>query len=212
MKQQRVLIGIISNRKEAPLSFFKSLSELADFTNYKGIKADIRFFSAVEVQLMRNNCVLYAIKENYDYIFMLDQDMVYPKDSIVKLIKHNKEFVVGSATQRNHPFFPTQYKKFKTKGFKQKDNRIFITKDNKKLIKIGGTGVVGALIKVKSFKKIKLPFFKVSYKKDGINITGSDIYFCRKWKKLGKELFLDPTVNYNHQINAFSNSFGIVTI
>jgi hypothetical protein len=207
--KKRVLLGIITNRGSLPTYFVKCLFELFEYTRLKKIKADIRTFDAVEVQQMRNKCCNYAVENNYDYVFMLDEDMIYPSNSVVKLIKHNKDFVVGSATQRIYPFFPTQYKKFSENNFKDKENRVFITKENKDLIEIGSSGVVGALIKVSCLKKLKLPYFKVEYQKDGKNIIGSDVYFCKKFKNKGFKLFLDPTVNYNHQIVAFHNSFGI---
>lgn len=207
MNKIKVLLGVITNRGFLPTYFVKSLFELFEYTKDNGIKADIRTFGSIEVQQMRNKCCRFAIENKYDYVFMLDSDMLYPRDSIIKLMKHKVDFVVGSATQRIYPFLPTQYKKF-IEGFKDKSNRIFITKENKKLIRIGGSGVVGALIKVSCLKKLKVPYFKVEYI-DDINVIGSDIYFCKQLVKSGIKLFLDPTINYNHEILAFHNSFGI---
>jgi len=203
----KILIGIISNREFIPSYFVRNLFELVEHTRKIG-KVAVQEFRAVEVQQMRNNCCIYALDNNFDYIFMLDTDMTYPAFSIAKLIKHNKDFVVGSATQRTFPFYPTQYKEIACKDFKSKENRVFISKKNKDLIEIGATGVVGALIKVSSLNDLKKPFFQVEYKENGEDVIGSDIYFCRKWKESGKKIYLDPTVNYNHQVTVFSNSFG----
>jgi len=205
----KILIAVINNRKDIPMYFCQSLFELMEYTRVNKIKVDIRTFSFVEVQQMRNKACVFAIENNYDYIFMLDTDMKYPRDSIVKLLSHNKEFVVGSSTQRNHPFYPTQYKKLNVKNFKNKNNRVFISKENKRLIKIGFSGVVGALIKTTIFKKVKLPYFKVDYKKNGIDIIGSDIYFCNKLMNKKINIYLDPTINYKHEILSFSDSFGV---
>jgi len=209
MKKIKVLLGVISNRGSMPTYFVKDLFELFEYSRSNGIKADIRTFDAVEVQQMRNKCCNHAIDEGYDYVFMLDDDMTYPRDTLVKFLKHDKDFVVGSATQRIYPFFPTQYKKFSKEKFKEGDNRVFITKESKNLIEVGSSGVVGALIKVKCFEKLKKPYFKLEYHKDGVNITGSDVYFCKQLTENKISLFLDPTVNYNHEILAFHNSFGI---
>ena len=208
-KIKRVLLGVITNKGNMPTYFVKSLFEIFEFTRANGIKADIRTFDSVEVQIMRNKCCNHAIDEGYDYVFMLDTDMKYPRDSVVKLIKHNKDFVVGSATQRTYPFFPTQYKKFSKDNFKSKENRVFITKENKELIEIGSSGVVGALIKVSCLKKLKIPYFKLEYYEDGLDFTGSDVYFCKQLIENKIKLFLDPAINYEHEILAFHDSFGI---
>ena len=209
-KEIRVLLGVITNKGSLPTYFVKCLFELSEYTRAKGIKAEVRTFDAVEVQQMRNKCCRHAVEEGYDYVFMLDDDMTYPRDTVLKFIKHNKDFVVGSATQRIYPFFPTQYKKFSKDAFKNKDNRVFITKESKELIKIGSSGVVGALIKVSLLKKLKMPYFKLEYKDDGLEVIGSDVYFCKLLAEKKIKLFLDPTVNYDHEILAFHNSFGIV--
>jgi GT2 family glycosyltransferase len=208
-EKSKVLLGVITNRGFLPTYFVKSLFELFDYTRHNGIKVDIRTFSAVEVQQMRNRCCRHAIDNGYDYVFMLDDDMMYPRDSITELIKHNKDFVVGSATQRNFPYFPTQYKKFLKDNLKAESNRVFIKKEDKELKEIGGSGVVGALIKVDCLKKLEMPYFKVEYKNKGFDIIGSDIYFCNKLVASGVKLFLDPLINYDHGILAFYNSFGM---
>jgi len=208
-KKSKVLLGVITNSGSMPTYFVKSLFEIFEFTRANGIQAEIRTFDSVEVQIMRNKCCNYAVEEGYDYVFMLDTDMKYPSDSVVKLIKHDKDFVVGSATQRLYPFFPTQYKEFLKDTFKNKENRVFLTKENKDLIEIGSSGVVGALIKVNCLKKLKIPYFKIEYHENGVEFTGSDVYFCKQLSENKIKLFLDPTINYHHEILAFHNSFGV---
>lgn len=209
MKTKTVLIGVISNRASWPVYFCRSLFELYNYTNQIGINAHMRTFSSTEVQQMRNHCCLFAIENKFDYVFMLDDDMTYPIDSIERLIKHNKDFVVGSATQRVPPFLPTQYKNAEAKNFKNESNRIFVKKGDKKLVKIGSTGVVGALIKTSVFKKLKSPFFKITYKKNGVNIIGSDTYFCIRMNEKNIKMYLDPAINYKHEVVSFSDSFGV---
>jgi len=208
---KRVLLAIINNRKYVPMYFCQNIFELIDYSRVNGIKIDIRTFSAVEVQQMRNIACNFAIENNFDYIFMVDTDMQYPIDSIVRLISHDKNFVVGSATERYPPFYPTQYKKLNVKNFKDKLNRVFISDKDKNLIKIGFSGVVGALVKVDIFKKLSKPYFKVEYKKNNEDVIGSDIYFCNQLNKKRIKLYLDPQVQYKHEVLLFSSSVGVTT-
>jgi GT2 family glycosyltransferase len=43
----------------------------------------------------RNRILEYALQEKYDYILMMDQDVIPPKDIIIELLKDNKSLVSG---------------------------------------------------------------------------------------------------------------------
>ena len=47
------------------------------------------------ISMSRNLLIDKAIKENYDYLFSLDQDTIPPKDVIEKLLSHNKQVTCG---------------------------------------------------------------------------------------------------------------------
>ena len=121
----KILIGIISNRKLVPFYFSKNIFELVEYSKSKGINVSVQEFRAVSVEQMRNYCCDFVIDNNFDYVYMVDDDMKYPKESIYKLLQHKLKFVVGSATQRYSPFYPTQYKSLNLDNFKEiKQKRI----------------------------------------------------------------------------------------
>ena len=205
----KILVAIISNQKHWPSYFCLNVMELMFYTINQGIKADLRTFSSVEVNMMRNFVCKFAESEKYTHIMMLDTDMKYQKDCIIKLLKHDKDFVVGTAKQRVPPFLPTQYKKFKTENFKDDSNRVNFTKDSTELTKIGSSGVVGALIKTKVLKTLNYPYFKVDYKKSKLSVTGGDVYFCKQLFENKIDLWCDPTIDYAHEVNAMVNRSGV---
>src|SRR3989344_7017891 len=47
------------------------------------------------ISASRNILINKTIKENFDYYFSLDQDVIPPKDVIERLIKHNKQVTCG---------------------------------------------------------------------------------------------------------------------
>ena len=54
------------------------------------------FESAIKrIIISRNLLREYTIKNNYDYLFSLEQDVIPNKDALTKLISHNKEIVSG---------------------------------------------------------------------------------------------------------------------
>jgi len=131
---------------------------------------------------------------------MVDEDMEYPADSIIKLIKHDKKFVIGSANTRTPPYPPTQYKIWQQSNLANEENQV--KAEGKELIKIGATGVCGALIKTEIFKKLKYPFFQIKYKKFP-DIIGGDVMFCKQLRDNQIEMYLDPTIHYGHLSKGF---------
>lgn len=202
-----VLLAIINNREVLPLFFVKSLMELKTYTELHGVNVDLRFFNAVDINLMRNMASEFALKGKYDYMMQLDTDMVYPEDSIIKLIKRRKDVVIGTARRRTFPFKYVHCKSLK-KDYTHDSN--IINPIGKRLIKVEVTGVPGALIKTKVLKKIKYPYFLIKYYKN--RVVGGDIYFCKQLKKKGIKIFIDPLVNYSHKIDALISKNGMEMI
>lgn len=203
----KILLAIINNYTMVPTSFMVSLLELYSYTKNSGVDVHIQTFSAITCDYMRNLACRFANEQKYTHIFMVDVDMIYPKGSIVELLKHDKDFVVGTARQRVPPYLPTQFKEFKDDKFMSEDNRLYF-KEETKLTKVGSTGVVGALIKTEVFNILKHPYFVLEYKNSGA-VTGSDTYFCKLLVENKIDLWCDPNVNYGHFVNCFVDKDGV---
>ena len=197
-KKIKIFIAIISNRERVPKFFMNSMINLFAKTKEK-YDVEMGCAAAVECNLMRNYACKVA-EEQYDYIYMVDEDMEYPADSIIKLMKHKKDFVTGSATMRSPPYNPTQYKKWRSTKLSNPKN--LVRAEGKELIKIGCSGVCGALIKTSVFKKLKYPFFQIKYNKFP-NIVGGDVMFCKQLRDKKIEMYLDPTVYYGHLAKSY---------
>lgn len=194
MKKYKILISLIDNRAELLKPFVSSLIGLYDYTqkyhDVSMINVDGNF-----IDQMRNEAAKKAIEGKYDYIFMVDTDQIYPKDSIIRLLGHNKDIIGGKYYRRKYPHYPTHFKKVKM-ALLEKDNIEYFPKNNLK--KVGASGMGGVLIKTKVFKKLKYPYFEVRYsQKKNEDYVGEDIDFCFKIK--GKfNFWIDPTLVYPH--------------
>ena len=191
----KILIAITTNRSMVPTFFMKSMVELMYATKKVYPHTEIVTVGASDISGMRNFACELAIRKGFDYIFMVDDDMEYPHDSITKMMDRNKLVVVGSATTRTPPYKPTQFKKVMLKNIVSEENEVLANGED--LIRIGATGTCGALIKTSIFKKLSYPYFYFKYHKD-MRITGEDIIFCNELNKKKIPIYLDPTVNYGH--------------
>jgi cellulose synthase/poly-beta-1,6-N-acetylglucosamine synthase-like glycosyltransferase len=192
--KEKIMIALITNQGILPINFVSSLMGMYEYTKefYNISLKDIKVISNTYVDNMRNIAVDEAQKSNYDYLFMLDVDMIYPKNSIVDLMKHKKEVIGGLYYRRKSPHLPVHWKKVG----RHLDKHIEWFEEGK-IKQVGASGGGGVLFKVKAFKKLKRPYFQVKYINHGMNAVGEDIDYCFKIK--GKiKFFIDPKIKYAH--------------
>ena len=141
-----------------------------------------------------------AIKGGFDYLYMIDDDMICPDDMFTRLQKHDVDIIAPLAFTRNAPYHPVIYSSID--GWDSVTNVDYflnnVVKNYPKdsLVECDAVGFGSALIKVDVFRKIrsvtKEPFFKSTCG------TGEDIFFCYKAKKYGARVFVDTSVKLGH--------------
>ena len=146
----------------------------------------------------RNILREYAIKNNYDYLLSLEQDVIPPKDIIEKLLRHNKKVVSGIYYIHNR--MPN--------GNIHLIPLINILEDNKetmrtlnyselnfaKLLKIFSCGLGCLLIHRDVLKEVKFRYVKEID-------THDDRWFCIDLHEKGIDLYCDNTAICKHLIN-----------
>ena len=152
------------------------------------------------IDVSRNLIVEHALEIGYDYILWVDSDMILPKDTLLKLMAHNKDIVSGVYSYKvlhaencvAKRFIPTEEDTYEDISIKE-------IRETNGLIEIDGIGFGCVLTKVSIFKDIEKPYFK--YEPD----MGEDIYFCRKAQKAGYKIYLDTSILAGHVGNVNFN-------
>ena len=111
-QSKKIMVAVINNQSTLPFIFVKSLIQMFNYTLHFYPLTELRFVKTAEVSNMRNLAVKTAIENNFDYLIQLDCDHQIQENTIVKLMKHDKDFVTVPTKQRVTPFTPTQFKKF----------------------------------------------------------------------------------------------------
>jgi glycosyltransferase involved in cell wall biosynthesis len=109
----------------------------------------------------RNDLVEHAKNMQADYIFFIDTDMVIPPDSLVRLLKHDKD-VVGATYCKRVPPYETLGK---LKGNQPTDDEL--RAGGLREAELLPAGVL--LVKVSVFERIGWPHFWESYQWPGEN-------------------------------------------
>ena len=143
---------------------------------------------------LRNQLVEKALASNCSHLLMLDADMIYPNDTVIKLYERNLDVVSGLIWKRYPPFDSLMYK-----GDLNNFKRIESWEDGE-LVEVDATGTGCIMYKMEVFKKIPSPWFEFVENPDheiGGEI-GEDIGFCLKLKKAGYKIYTDTSVKTAH--------------
>lgn len=145
------------------------------------------------IDASRNLIVDFAIEHKFDYILWADSDMIFPKDTFLKLMKHEKDIVSGVYAYKLLNNKNAVAKRFAPgKEDFYEDIPLKEIREENKLIKVDGVGFGCVLTKVDIFKKIEKPWFVYDPE------MGEDIYFCRKAQFAGYKIFLDTSIKCGH--------------
>ncbi|MDI6655388.1 MAG: hypothetical protein QME59_05820 [Candidatus Hydrothermarchaeota archaeon] len=164
---------------------FKYMTALINLLLFKQDKYSIKSAVALDalyVDFNRNIIARDALKQNADYMFWLDSDMVVEGDTILKLMEHDKDIVSGLYFKKRD-LDPVMYVR---RGNLYESLREW----GKTIFKVDAAGMGCALIKSEVFRSIKPPWFVYSVREN----KGEDIYFCEKAREAGYDIWVDPAV------------------
>ncbi len=200
---KKITLALCTNRQVRP----KTVGCLLDLVTHKGktyFTEEIDFHILIATQGYtiaenRNYCVVQAQKNKSDYIFMVDDDMTFPPDTLERMLNRGKEVIGVNSYSRCLPLSSTVGLMDKKGEYMHPDKHTaweMQIPDYLFEAYFVGTGI--ALIDMKVFKKIKKPYFEFTYDKNGQVIHGEDGNFCRKVKEAGIGVWCDGSIEVGH--------------
>jgi len=180
----KISIGIPAGSGLVDYRFASSIAALKTPNNTR-----IIWVPRVMIDSARNIIVEKTLEEpDYTHLLFIDDDMIFPPETLDNLLAHNKEIVGVQAFKRREMYEPCVYAKRGDKYYPVLVNR-FTEVD------AIGTGIL--LIKTEVFKKVKYPFFETLYDKNKTHWS-VDFMFCKKAKKAGFKIYCEPNINIGH--------------
>ena len=188
---------------------FKSIYDL-DVSEHE---VSFEFVRGYDCATARNRIAQLAIDKDSDYVLMVDNDVVLPKDALINLLDDPKDVCLGYYAHRdndnvyrgrtcicklqrddgtlwfNYPL-ESEYTAQEIRNLKE---------SGEYKIRIHGGGMGCALIKTDVFRRIKYPWYDwVNYKDDHRGMLSEDLYFCEQCKKYGILIHTDSRLNCGH--------------
>ena len=133
----------------------------------------------------RTSLAQSAIEMGATHVLYLDDDMRFPSDTIDRLLAHDKDVVAVNYPTRKFPIQPVAFADDKS------HNRVFTNPDSTGLEKVAAVGMGVMLVKTDVFVKIGMPYFMIGYSPATAQYTGEDVYFCRKARAAGVDIYID---------------------
>jgi len=186
----KLAIGIPLSWNYVPSDFFDSCLLMNKHN------AEIIRTSSGPIHEMRNLIVRRSLELDCTHLVFLDADMVYPPDTITKLLGHDKD-IVGALTFKRWPNFePILFAG-------DMHEMYLIDPIPEGLVKVTATGTGCLMIKTSVFEDNPYPWFE--FDSNNGKPVGEDINFCYNAGSLGYEIFVDTTIRTEHLCNTRVN-------
>lgn len=187
------------------LGALQTLSHLGE-KSYEGVEYDIpdnteyqfslSTIGDVFIAYAREQLATIATDNGFDYLFMIDDDMLVPKDLFERLIRHKVDIVAPLAFTRSFPHKPVIYNV--EVGYDAEEKKDYYRNysvaryPKDKLVQCDAVGFGAVLIDTKCFKGMAKPWMMST------SGAGEDIHFCHGAGEAGFNVYMDTSTKLAH--------------
>jgi hypothetical protein len=172
-----------------PTEFMRSVVQLIEYEIERG-KTQVKYFDTIHYNVAVNREFLadYMLKvAKPDYMLFLDTDVIFPRNTIERLLKYDKDIVGGVYFTKKEPFLPVIRRLENNKYMK-----IYDIPDEDPF-RVDGIGFGMMLIKREVFERTQKPWF--FNKHDSVS---EDLYFCKKALNNGFDIWATTRLGLGH--------------
>lgn len=138
----------------------------------------------------RTYLTVQAINSGSTHLLFIDDDMVFPEDTLERLLSHKKDVIGVAYHSRNLS---------KKLNILSEDGEVIEDKDIKEdLMKVQHVGTGTMLIDLEVFKKIDRPWYKMETHIMGFTLMGEDAWFCKQAREKKIDIWCDTTIKVGH--------------
>ena len=172
--------------------------DLAKMTAYAGVTLVARDIAELRINMLsssilsssRNDLAREAMENGSTHVLCIDSDMRFPKESLNRLLKHQKDIVgINYSTRKVPPDFVA----FKHISRESGDPHVKLETlpDSTGLEKVEALGFGLILIRTDVFRSMPYPGFETIYDRERNMWIGEDVDFCKKATAAGFDIWAD---------------------
>lgn len=162
---------------------------------------DVRFdfVKGYDCAKARNVIAHGVLEGGYDYVLMIDSDVIVPPDTLKLFLENPAPICFGVYPHKNTTKHQVELFKLGTENYSERYSYEELTKPR---MKIKGAGFGCAFIHADVFKKLPYPHFQyISYETG--HFLSEDLYFCSVARQEGYELWADTRIRCQHLARYF---------
>ena len=188
----KILVGMpVGNHIEPGV--MESYEAAVALSPSEGYVSSLRVIAYRVTNHARNQFAKMMLRGSWTHLFMLDDDMIYPANTLARLLQADKDIIA--------PFYVRKVRGFLPNAFVE-DDRGYHTEwvDDFRQVTAVGTG--GLLIKRKVFETLPEPWFEYenyTHPKTGeLEQKSEDVVFCARAREAGFEIWVDGRLKCGH--------------
>ncbi len=204
----RILIAVPTFESIYP-DTFKAIYDL----DVSGHDVAFEFVRGYDCATARNKIVRLALERGVDYVLMVDNDVILPKDALVNLLDDQKDVCLGYYAHRDTDNIyrgrtcvcklltdgGVRYKNYPLASEYTAEEIAALKEKGEYKLRIHGGGMGCAFIKTDVFNRTKYPWYDWANYKDG-GMLSEDLYFCENCRKNSIQIYTDTRVNCGHML------------
>lgn len=181
---KKILIAVPTNKYIEP----ETMQAIYDLEVPEGYTTHFQYFYGYQIDQIRNLIADWA--KNYDYLFSVDSDIAFPKNTLKKLLAHDVDMVSGLYRQRKDQQILEIYRNGVSVPYSELKGR--------GLVEVQSAGFGCLLVKSAVIRAMDYPHFVYKSAIDHKNTVSEDTYFCIKAKEKGFKVFADTSILCDH--------------
>lgn len=206
----RILIAVPTFENIMP-DTFKAIYDL----DKGGHECLFEFVRGYDCATARNRIAQLGIDRDADYILMVDNDVVLPKDTLQKLLEDVKDVCLGYYAHRNDNNLYSgrtcicriydpgggKYFNYPLESEYTASEMKTMRKNGERKIQIHGGGMGCALIRTDVFRTIRYPWYDwVNYADANRGMLSEDLFFCERCHEYGIPIHTDVAAECGHML------------
>jgi hypothetical protein len=179
--QYKVLVAVPCG-DSVKAGFAQDLALMLAYTTFVRPAMEVRlaFLRGTYLPRARAGLVADAYEYSCTHVLWLDADMRFPKDTLIRLLSHEKPIVAANYPTRQPPIIAT--------AVDEERNPIF---GGDGLFEARGAGMGCMLTSIDVFDAIGKPYFALGYSRDADDYSGEDLFFCEKARASNFAIWID---------------------
>ena len=150
---------------------------------------------------LQNALARAFLASDFEYFWLLNDDQIYPPDTLLRLLSHHKDIVVPLCLLKAHPHQPLIYGKKQSNGLRS--HRYLKPRERGLITEPGlSAGGGGMLIHRRVFEAIPDPWWTVTTRQAENGIyeqTSEDFDFCDRVHEAGFQIWCDLEASVIHK-------------